>query len=167
MILGLDPSTRIIGYAFYDELSSKIELGHIKLQSDILQERYKEAAEQIKLLIKEKKPNKIGIETSFFGKNIGVAIKLAVVRGIITGLVYTMTKARLFEVTPAEERKALGLDIRKADKQEVHKALEWQFKLLRDMKATDDELDALAVALATNIKLKETKYVEDYHRKRI
>ena len=68
MILGIDPSTRIIGYAFYDELSSKIELGHIKLQSDILQERYKEAAEQIKLLIKEKSLIRLVLKLPFLVK---------------------------------------------------------------------------------------------------
>ncbi len=168
MILAFDPSTTNVGYAIYeDTLPFSLTLGHITPKDKDLKVRYKIISRKIKELLEERKPDIVGIETSFFGRNVGVTSKLSVVRGIITGLVYSLTEASIFEVTPAEERKAVGLPIRKADKVEVHKALKWQFKeYFEKFNATEDEMDALAVALSTKIKAKEAKYLEEYKKVR-
>jgi len=174
MILGFDPSTKIIGYALCEDSPSLqiLEIGKVELKGKTLPERYQEAANHIKTLLESIRPDYVGVETSFFGRNAGVAIKLGVMRGIISGLVYTLNdKVKLFEVTPAEERMALGIDTKKhADKSEIRRALEWQFPELKETKPTEDELDALAVAIATkgkmlSSKLQEAKDVSRYKLK--
>jgi crossover junction endodeoxyribonuclease RuvC len=147
ILLGIDPGSRICGYGVIETEKQKIRsicFDVIKLSSETpLSERIKIIYEKISQVIQEIKPDKVGIETIFYGKNIQSAFTLGHIRGAIL-LSAAQNKIELIEISPREVKKAVTGN-GNASKQQVQFMLP---KLLgvKIEKLPEDAADALAVA---------------------
>ncbi len=154
-ILGIDPGSRIVGYAIIKQVSNpgylpkhfKIEeVGVLqvdakKLYSDRLGLLHIQMAE----LIEEIDPDICVIEKSFSGVNLNSAIKLGEARGALIAAVKRLQKP-LFELAPTTVKKTItGLGL--AKKEQVCQMLEqvWGFQ---KGSLPYDATDALAIALS-------------------
>ena len=85
-ILGIDPGSRIAGYAVIDSYKNKMDLidfGTVKLQSDFDGEKLHQLSEFLIKIIESFRPDMIAVEKVFMGKNVLSALKLGQVRGVI------------------------------------------------------------------------------------
>lgn len=170
-ILGIDPGYERLGIAVLESKENSHPTsprlrGARKLKvlfsecfrtsaKDDHSKRLLEIHQEIERVFKKYKPEKVGIETLFFNKNIKTAIKVAEARGIILAFA-EKHNCKIFEISPQQIKLAVT-GYGKSDK----KAVEKMIPLLVDMPAStnygvvkknsaqlDDELDAIAAALA-------------------
>lgn len=147
ILLGIDPGSRICGYGVIETEKQRIRsicFDVIKLSSETpLSERIKIIYERISQVIQEIKPDKVGIETIFYGKNIQSAFTLGHIRGAIL-LSVAQNNLEVIEISPREVKKAVTGN-GNASKQQVQFMLP---KLLgvKIEKLPEDAADALAVA---------------------
>ncbi|MCE9549043.1 crossover junction endodeoxyribonuclease RuvC, partial [Candidatus Nomurabacteria bacterium] len=107
-------------------------------------ERLNLIGKKVKETIKEYEPEVLSIETLFLNTNQKTVMRVAEARGVV---IYEAIQAglKIFEYSPPQIKGAVTGDGR-ADKEQVIKMV----KILVDMdktKNSDDELDAIAVAL--------------------
>ena len=145
--LGIDPGSRECGYGVIQVDNKKIvgvSYDIIKLNpKDELSSRIVVIYSQINQVIKHFKPDKVAVETIFYGKNIRSAFTLGHVRGAIV-LAVAQHELKVFEYSPREIKKGVTGN-GNASKQQI------QFMLpkLLNMKSVsipEDAADALAVA---------------------
>ena len=148
-ILGIDPGTNVLGFAFIDVTGQKFELVEMGVltfkhigeeQTDKL--RY--IFEQVQDLIMQYKPAEMAIEAPFFGKNpqsmlkLGRAQGVAIAAGMVNGL-------EIAEYMPKKIKRAVTGN-GNASKEQVYGMLEGIFNTRFDQKYFD-ATDALATAL--------------------
>jgi crossover junction endodeoxyribonuclease RuvC len=114
-------------------------------------ERLSLIGEEVKKVIKKYKPEVLAIETLFFTTNQKTVMHVAEARGVV---IYECAKAdmKIFEASPPQIKIAIT-GYGKANKEQVMKMV----KLLVDIdntKKSDDELDAIAIALTASAHLK-------------
>ncbi len=147
IFLGIDPGSRNCGYGILETEKRKIiSVGYdiIRLNpSSPLSERLRKIYSEILDVLQENKPDKTGIETIFYGKNIKSALTLAHVRGIIL-LAVAQQEIPLQEFSPREVKKAVTGN-GNASKQQVQYMLPKLLGVKID-KLPADAADALAVA---------------------
>lgn len=84
MILGIDPGTKVTGYAILSVSSAHFkaeDYGCIRPPSNLKQsERYLIIYEGIELLIEKYRPTALVVETQFLYKNVQTALKLGMAR---------------------------------------------------------------------------------------
>jgi crossover junction endodeoxyribonuclease RuvC len=155
-ILGIDPGYERIGIAVVEknkgEKENLIYSECFKTSAKIpFTERLKLIGEKIQKIIKEHKPEVLGIETLFFTTNQKTAILVSEARGVI---LYEAIKNNLeiFEVSPLQIKVAVT-GYGKADKKDVLKMVKLLIKV-PEGKNSDDELDAIAIALTSFAHLK-------------
>lgn len=145
--LGIDPGSRTCGYGILETEKRKIiavSFDIIKLNpSSPLAERIERIYETIVKVLQQYKPERVGIETIFFGKNIQSAFTLGHVRGGIL-LAVSQHKIPLKELSPREVKKAVTGN-GNASKQQVQYMLPKLLNLKID-NLPEDAADALAVA---------------------
>ena len=163
IILGLDPSTKAVGYAVLDTDSDAVLAhGTYKLRQDSLDhtlvdgylwlERELDAwfTTGSDLLI-----NAIAIEMPVKHRNVATTIKLAQMVGALRCAAFYWLET-VIEVIPAERLTALGLPARmkrEDAKEQVTRLVNWRYSL--DLKPEDhDAADAVAVALAGYCKIR-------------
>lgn len=146
-ILGIDPGSRITGYALLEIQSGKV----VYLESGILDlirtetlftHRLRLLGENLENLLRRFKPHHVAIEKIFLGKNADSAFKLGHARGVVL-YEALCAGAHIFEYSTREVKK--GITGRgSAEKEEVQAVLKSFLKLpqLRSL----DESDALALA---------------------
>ena len=149
-ILGIDPGFERLGIAILEKNKSD------RKEQVIFSECFKtkaslEFGERLKLIglevekvIKKYKPEVLAIETLFLTTNQKTVMHVAEARGVI---IYESKKAglKLFEASPPQIKVAVT-GYGKANKEQVIKMV----RILTDIdksKKSDDELDAIAVAL--------------------
>jgi len=149
IFLGIDPGSRICGYGLLETERRKIvAVGYdvIKLNpSSQLADRIEVIYNRIKSVINDNKPDRIGIETIFYGQNFKSALTLGHVRGAIL-LAVAQEKIALREYSPREIKKAVTGN-GNASKQQVQYMLPKLLNIKID-NLPPDAADALAVAYA-------------------
>lgn len=157
IILGIDPGFERLGIAVLEknkgDKKEKILFSECFKTSPKLSfhKRLFLVGEQIKKIITEHKPTVLAIETLFLNKNQKTVMHVSEIRGavIYEGLCNGL---EIFEASPPEIKIATT-GYGRADKNQVMRMV----KILVDInnsKKSDDELDAIAIALTAFAKIK-------------
>ncbi|NVB42468.1 crossover junction endodeoxyribonuclease RuvC [Pseudenhygromyxa sp. WMMC2535] len=147
-ILGVDPGTRVVGYALVDVPTpgryDYLECGVLQVRaSDDLHARLLELASGLRELIAEFQPTTLAIEQAFHGVNAASALKLAEARGALK-LVALESRLRVSEYAPAMIKRAV-VGRGRATKAEVQARVRLLCRLSKIPKP--DAADALAIAI--------------------
>lgn len=148
-ILGIDPGYERLGIAIIEnEQKPEVVFSECFKTSvkDPHAQRLAEIQEEVEKVIKKHKPEKMGVETLFFNKNIKTAIKVAEARGIILASAH-QNKLKIFELSPQQIKIAVT-GYGKSDKRAVAKMIPLLVEMNKKSARLDDELDAIACALA-------------------
>ena|ERR1035437_1550312 len=149
-ILGIDPGFERVGIAILEKnkddkkervLHSECFKTSAKLE---FHERLLLIGKKIKEIIKLYKPTVLSIETLFLTNNQKTVMHVAEARGVV---IYESVMARLeiFEASPSQIKIATT-GYGKADKKEVMKMVKMLVQI-DDLVKSDDELDAIAIAI--------------------
>ena len=149
-ILGIDPGFERLGVAVLEknkgDKKEKVIFSECFHTSPKLEfsERLKLIGEEVKNIIRKYKPEVLSIETLFLTTNHKTVMHVAEARGVI---IYEAIKVslKIFEASPPQIKIATT-GYGKADKNQIIKMV----KILVDIdnsKKSDDELDAIAIAL--------------------
>lgn len=159
-ILGIDPGYERLGIAILEKDSTnkkeKVLFSECFKTSTKLEftERLYTIGQEVKKIIKEYKPDVLAIETLFLNTNQKTVMHVAEVRGVI---LYEAISAglKIFEASPPQIKMATT-GYGAASKEQIIKMV----KLLVDIdksKKSDDELDAIAIALTAFAHIKQIK----------
>ena len=150
-ILGIDPGYERLGVAILEKEKSsnnkeKVIFSECFKTSAKLEfpERLKLIGEKVADIIKKYKPEVLGIETLFLNTNQKTVMHVAEARGVI---IYECVKAgiKIFEASPPQIKIATT-GYGKSDKKQIMKMIKLLVKI-DNTKTSDDELDAIAIAL--------------------
>ncbi|MEK9186200.1 MAG: crossover junction endodeoxyribonuclease RuvC [Patescibacteria group bacterium] len=153
IILGIDPGFDKMGCAVLNKTNNKDELVYSTCittsRKDNYEKRLLTLGEKLKKIISKYKPNVVVVEKLFFTTNQKTAIRVAEARGVVL-YVAALSNIPIIEFTPLEIKMALT-GYGRADKGQVKKMVQI---ILKDaqMPKTDDEIDAIAAALACPVK---------------
>lgn len=156
-ILGIDPGFERLGIAVLEKTAKnnkeKIIFSECFKTSAKLEfsERLNLIGGEVKKVIKKYKPDVLSIETLFFTTNQKTVMHVAEARGVV---IYECAKVqmKIFEASPPQIKIATT-GYGKANKEQVMKMV----KLLVDIdntKKSDDEIDAIAIALTASAHLR-------------
>ncbi|OGI46094.1 hypothetical protein A2121_01950 [Candidatus Nomurabacteria bacterium GWB1_40_6] len=157
IILGIDPGYERLGVAVLEknkgDQKEKVLFSECFKTSAKLEfsERLNLIGEEIRKKIKEYKPEILSIETLFLNTNHKTVIRVAEARGVV---VYEASRAGLeiFEASPPQIKIATT-GYGKSDKAQIIKMVKMLVKM-DNSKTSDDELDAIAIALTAFAHLK-------------
>lgn len=147
IILGIDPGTRITGYALLQVEGNKIvplDFGCIRTDSKKqASDKYLTIFEAIEVLIDRYQPSAMAIETQFVQKNPQSALKLGMARGaaILAG---AKRRIAIFEYAPKKAKMAV-VGHGGASKHQVQKMMQMLLGLSQPPHP-EDAADALAIA---------------------
>lgn len=146
-ILGIDPGTSRIGFGLIETEGGLrlLKFGTIEATEKTLPEKISAATGQLRTLLKELRPEFVGIEKLFFAKNTKTAISVAQSRGAIISVLMEHGLP-IAEFSPTEVKSQVaghGL----ADKKSVAKMVGVILKV-KELPGYDDASDALAIAIA-------------------
>ena len=150
-ILGIDPGSRIAGYALVDSYGNKMDLidfGTVKLNHGTMAKNYINYQNFLIKVIENSNPDMMAIEKVFMGKNALSALKLGQARGVILQTAQKLGVPQ-FDYSPNEIKKAVS-GLGHASKNQVQFMVKQLF-CLKEILETD-AADAIAVAVchATN-----------------
>ena len=150
LILGIDPGTAICGYGFVEYVGNHLksgEYGAITTSSKArTEDRLAKIFDGIDALIKNKRPDIMGIEQLFFNRNVTTAIPVGQARGVVL-LAAAKNDLPIVEQTPLQVKQAVT-GYGKATKEQVIYMVTKLLNLVAPPKP-DDVADALAVAVAS------------------
>ena len=156
IILGIDPGIGRVGYGIIKKLGSKIEAvsyGCIETpKTDDHGLRLQMIKTDLGKIIREHKPEVIGVEKLFFQKNVKTATAVGEARGVIL-LLASESGAKLVEVGPGQVKQALT-GYGSADKDQIQQMVKIIFKL-DSIPKPDDAADAIAVAYAAAVTFRD------------
>lgn len=155
-ILGIDPGYERLGIAVLEKNTEARPMGkELVLFSECFHtsaklkfsERLLLIGKEVRNIIKKYKPEILSIETLFLTTNQKTVMRVAEVRGVI---IYeaSLANLKIFEASPPQIKIATT-GYGKANKEQVMKMI----KILVDIdnnKKSDDELDAIAIALTAS-----------------
>jgi len=149
-ILGIDPGFERLGIAILEkntgDKKEKVIFSECFKTSAKLEfsERLKLIGEEVNNIIKKYKPEVLSIETLFLTTNQKTVMHVAEARGVV---IYEAIKANLkiFEASPPQIKIATT-GYGKADKKQIIKMVHVLVDIDKNKKS-DDELDAIAIAL--------------------
>ncbi|MEK7588783.1 MAG: crossover junction endodeoxyribonuclease RuvC [Patescibacteria group bacterium] len=157
IILGIDPGYERLGIAILEK--NKTDKKERVLYSECFKtkaslefnERLFLLGQKVKEVIEKYKPEVLSIETLFLTTNHKTVMGVAEARGVV---IYEASRAQLkiFEVSPPQIKIATT-GYGKADKKDVMKMVRMLVDIDKDKKS-DDELDAIAIALTAFAHLK-------------
>jgi len=154
IILGIDPGIGRVGYGVINKVASKITVvtyGCIETpKTDDHGLRLQMIKTDLGKIIREHKPEVIGVEKLFFQKNIKTATAVGEARGVIL-LLASESGAKVVEIGPGQVKQALT-GYGSADKNQMQQMVKIIFKLKKIPKP-DDAADALAVAYAAAVSI--------------
>lgn len=147
-ILGIDPGYAIVGFGLieYDNAKFKpLDCGVLTTPQDMpFPKRLKSLYDTLTLLITDKKPDVLSIETLFFNTNVTTAISVGHARGVLI-LAAENAGIPVFEYTPLQIKQAIT-GYGRADKIQMQQMVKMLLGLAAVPKP-DDAADALAVAI--------------------
>lgn len=153
IILGIDPGFERMGCAILEKSPAGEKLIYstclISSRSDAHEKRLLYLAGGLKKIIRDFKPDTMAVEKLFFTANQKTALKVAEARGAAL-LLAAENNLKVVELTPLEVKMAMT-GYGRAEKDQVKKMVSAVLKLDK-MPQSDDEIDAIAVAMATPIK---------------
>ncbi|MFZ3011581.1 MAG: crossover junction endodeoxyribonuclease RuvC [Minisyncoccia bacterium] len=149
-ILGIDPGYERLGVAILEKnkngdkekvLFSECFKTSVKLE---FAERLNLIGEEVRMIIKKFKPEVLSVETLFLNTNHKTVMRVAEARGVI---IYEASRAHLkiFEASPPQIKIATT-GYGKSDKAQIIKMVKMLVKM-DNSKTSDDELDAIAIAI--------------------
>ena len=149
MVLGLDPGTNLVGFAFCSGTKKNPvieDYGVIKTlarKSQEMPDRLLEIAEDLEVLLDKYRPTKALVEDLFFFKNAKTVISVAQSRGV---LLYLLKKRRvkIESITPLQIKQSV-CGYGRATKSQVQKMMQKVYNL-KDLPKPDDAADSLAMA---------------------
>jgi crossover junction endodeoxyribonuclease RuvC len=157
-ILGIDPGYERLGIAILEK-SAALDKKERLIFSECFKTSSKSAfpkrlhliGEKIKKTIKKYRPDVLAIETLFLNTNQKTVMQVAEVRGVA---LYEATRAGLeiFEASPPQIKIAIT-GYGRANKEQIMKMVKLLIKI-DNSKKSDDELDAIAIALTALAHLK-------------
>ncbi|OGI74144.1 crossover junction endodeoxyribonuclease RuvC [Candidatus Nomurabacteria bacterium RIFCSPHIGHO2_01_FULL_43_16] len=156
-ILGIDPGFERLGVAILEKSKGEkkervlfSECFRTPVKSDF-SERLRLLGAEVKKIIKEYKPEVLAIETLFLNTNHKTAMRVAEARGVV---VYEAAHAglRIFEASPPQIKVATT-GHGASDKAQIIKMVKMLVEIDKSKKS-DDELDAIAIALTAFAHLK-------------
>ena len=147
--LGIDPGTAICGYGFVENLDGQVAAKNFGVITTapqaLMQDRLLKIYIELDALIKAHRPQVMGVEKLFFGKNSTTAITVAQARGVVL-LAAARHNLDLMEITPNEVKQSVT-GYGGADKQQVIYMVT-KILNLAEPPSPDDAADALAIAVA-------------------
>jgi crossover junction endodeoxyribonuclease RuvC len=150
LVLGIDPGTAICGWGVVRQEGSRIQaVAYGAAQtSPTLDTAARLAAvfRTIDALIKEHRPDVVGVEQLFFNKNVTTAMTVGQARGVIL-LAAALNGVAVAECTPLQVKQAV-VGYGKATKEQVIYMTQ-KLLCLPAKPHPDDVADALAVAICT------------------
>ncbi len=153
-IIAFDPGYDRLGWAVGETQNLKLKVksfGCITTsKEDTLFHRYRIIIDEVEKLLIEHEPTQAATESLFFFSNQKTAMKVAEVRGIITGCLLKRN-IEISEYTPIQIKQAAAGHGR-ADKVAVDKMVRLQLNLNPKEKIIDDTIDALAILLTHSIR---------------
>ncbi|OGI94633.1 crossover junction endodeoxyribonuclease RuvC [Candidatus Nomurabacteria bacterium RIFCSPLOWO2_01_FULL_40_18] len=148
-ILGIDPGFERLGIAVLEKIKQgkeQVIFSECFKTSAKLEfaERLRLIGEEIKKIIKKYQPEVLAIETLFLNTNQKTVMRVAEARGVV---VYEAAQAglRIFEATPLQIKVATT-GYGRSDKTQINKMVKILVEIEKN-KTSDDELDAVAIAL--------------------
>ena len=156
-ILGIDPGFERLGVAILEKSKGEkkervlfSECFRTPVKSDF-SERLRLLGAEVKKIIKEYKPEVLAIETLFLNTNHKTAMRVAEARGVV---IYEAAHAglRIFEASPPQIKVATT-GYGASDKAQIIKMVKMLVEIDKSKKS-DDELDAIAIALTAFAHLK-------------
>ncbi|HBA45650.1 hypothetical protein A2W67_01035 [Candidatus Nomurabacteria bacterium RIFCSPLOWO2_02_40_28] len=160
-ILGVDPGFERLGIAVLERTPEVLPQG--QKEKIIFSECFKTSAklefsvrlsligEEVRNIIKKYKPEVLAIETLFLNTNQKTVMRVAEARGVV---VYESARAglKIFEASPPQIKIATT-GYGRANKEQINKMLKILVEIDKNKKS-DDELDAIAIALTAFAHLK-------------
>jgi crossover junction endodeoxyribonuclease RuvC len=150
LVLGIDPGTAICGYGIVKMEGSRlwsVKYGAVETSSRMeTATRLQIIFCEIDLLIKEFKPDIMGIEQLFFNKNVSTAMTVGQARGVVM-LAAAQNGVPIFECTPLQVKQSV-VGYGKATKEQVIYMVQ-KLLCLAAKPHPDDVADALAVAICS------------------
>ncbi len=150
LALGIDPGTAICGYGLVQMQGSHLKAlaygAVLTSPKSKPEDRLLKIHTELDALIKEYKPDVMGVEQLFFNRNVTTAIPVGQARGVIL-LTAAQNNLELVERTPLQVKQSV-VGYGNATKEQVIYMVQ---KILHLPKAPhpDDVADALAVAICT------------------
>src|SRR3989344_5388349 len=150
LILGIDPGFERLGIAILEK--DKTEKKERVIFSECFKtsakldfsERLRLIGEEVRKITKKYKPEVLAIETLFLNTNQKTVMRVAEARGVV---VYEASQAglKIFEASPPQIKIATT-GYGKANKEQINKMVKILVEI-DNSKTSDDELDAIAIAL--------------------
>ena len=156
-VIGIDPGTAICGYGVVERNGSRLKVltyGVIRTSPQWhMAARLAKIYKELTALIEKYEPERMGVEKLFFNRNVTTGIPVAQARGVIL-LVAELAALPLSEYTPNEIKQGV-VGYGHADK---HQMIAMVMRLLgiRETIRPDDAADALAVAICTLLRERQT-----------
>lgn len=159
-ILGIDPGFERLGVAILEKNTTDPK-EHVVFSECFKTPSSMPFAERIQLIgaeirekIKKYRPEILAIETLFLTNNQKTVMRVAEARGVV---LYEAVNAglQIFELSPLQIKMSIT-GYGRADKKQILKMVKMLVKI-EDSKNSDDELDAIAVALAGFAETKNIK----------
>ena len=148
LALGIDPGTAICGYGFVESRGSNLiahKYGAITTSPKAkMEDRLLKIFDGLNEMIKEFKPDVMGIEQLFFNRNVTTAITVGQARGVII-LAAAQLGVKVNEYTPLQVKQAV-VGYGRAEKAQVMDMVKRICHLPTPPKP-DDAADAVALAL--------------------
>ena len=148
IILGIDPGYERLGIAVLERNKGKEEVLHSECFKTSAKLKFEERlfliGQKIEEVIKKYRPDVLAIETLFSNTNQKTVMHVSEARGVV---IYEAIKKdlKIFEASPPQIKMATT-GYGKADKNQVIKMVKMLVKI-DNTKKSDDELDAIAIAI--------------------
>lgn len=156
IILGIDPGYERLGIAILKKIRGEKEL---VIHSECFKtspslafpDRLLMIGSKVEEIIKKYKPEILSIESLFINTNQKTAMHVSEVRGVV---LYEAKKSdlQIFEATPPQIKNAVT-GYGASDKKQIIKMVKMLVELKKETNS-DDELDAIAIALTAGVYLK-------------
>lgn len=150
IVLGLDPGSVRIGYGLIQAEGNKLswlKSGLLKVQPLRAPGRLATIEKDLNAIVREFRPDRVGLEKLFFMRNQKTALAVAETRGVILNALHK-NRLPVFEVSPSEVKLAVT-GYGQAPKEAVAKMVRYFLKM-PPQKIIDDASDALAIAIAVS-----------------
>lgn len=150
-ILGIDPGLTKTGWGLISVKNNSLSFiasGTIYSNAkELLHQRIFYLHQNIEEVVKTFQPNHVAIEKTFINKNPTSSLKLGHARGAIMLSISLNTDLEIFEYSTTAVKKAV-VGVGRADKNQVAAMI--KYLLPKSLAKTEDESDALAVAICHN-----------------
>jgi len=147
-IIGIDPGYAIVGWGILDYAGSAfkaVDYGAITTPPNLpFESRLEIIYNDLDLLLNKYRPQGMGLEKLYFGKNVTTGIDVAQARGVIL-LCARRNGLSLGQYAPNEVKQAVA-GYGKAEKEQVMQMIKMLLNL-SELPKPDDVADALAVAI--------------------